>query len=789
LGSLIGRRRKSLLLLVVSGAVLAFAAIAIGANITGTNRGERIDGTDGADSIHAAGGNDIVFPHGGDDATLGGFGDDVLETSNGDDNQNGGGGDDEVYDDLFGGVGAGGDTDVLGGGAGQDVLRADDGDGNDFVSGGLGVDQCIVDAGDVVNSCEDLIVGAPSAQFLTRLKTDGAEIVRTHRAVAGSAVALNVDADEGADVIATLDLVSPTEVTMRVDRATGELAALPLRIEALVDDPTGGTLPRERLNFGYDARDSRAPSTWGGTLTLPQATTLEVAQDVVGPGDAVTAVAGLFDGAPLDRQDPMGGSLRSTPVPAHSTLGLTLGSHLELRGSASAPTTARGEASVVAGPSERRLKVDASNLGEQLTLRYQDPATDGRALTYAASDPASHVQVEARNLPGDGGDELEGAVHQIVADLTGVPTSFEVMGGSTVGVDASGGFVRADIEAWDQGPTNAPFAEDGRNKVSLNTRDGRLHLQARGFDLAKALLGTTSTSMETAFGAAAAPLDLTVAGGTAAEPLDITVGFGDLPSSSTFTFSPLLGMRVGWAAAAPGTDAGLKVSAKEVGADLTLTDLPSSANACVGGGLIACSPSAPSFFQAGDELWVFPNMLTAATTASGTLRMSGTVCLPPTDEDGGALDPPGTVYGTCLGGAAPNRIELDNLRLQNARLEIAAGNTTNEDEGGEPAEDDLLKLWVATDSGGIKVDDLLVRNDTSDTSAILKAGHTGGLPLRNSGDHFLWLADLSGIPNTEIRTNQIECGDLELKADLPVLGLTDVLPFPGEVVFGDVCID
>ena len=48
---------------------------------------------------------------------------------------------------------------------------------------------------------------------------------------------------------------------------------------------------------------------------------------------------------------------------------------------------------------------------------------------------------------------------------------------------------------------------------------------------------------------------------------------------------------------------------------------------------------------------------------------------------------------------------------------------------------------------------------------------------------------MSGIPNSEIVHNQMECDDLEVKVDLPLLGLTDVLPFPGEVVLGDICIN
>ena len=233
----------------------------------------------------------------------------------------------------------------------------------------------------------------------------------------------------------------------------------------------------------------------------------------------------------------------------------------------------------------------------------------------------------------------------------------------------------------------------------------------------------------------------------------------------------------------------VKLSAKDVGADLTITDLPSFVDICVGGGLLGCSPKAPSFFQAGDDLWIFPNAFTAVTDANGTITMGGKVCLPPTDDDGEALNPPGTVYGACLDGTSPNRIEIDNLRLKQQRLEFGSGDTTNEDEDGDPLEDGLLKLWLEGDSDGIKVDNLLVRNDTSDSSTIVRAGHNGGLPLRNSGDHFFLLADMDFPPNTEIRENQMECDDLDVKVDLPLLGLTDVLPFPGELVLGDICID
>jgi hypothetical protein len=442
----------------------------------------------------------------------------------------------------------------------------------------------------------------------------------------------------------------------------------------------------------------------------------------------------------------------------------------------------------VAAPA--RIVGFVEDLPATLNLKQQ-----GGKTIYDASSTVPKVTLDARNLPGGSpGGSLDGGLHNAVGTLTGVPTHFEISAGAEAGVVANGAFTRADLEAWDHGPRNAAFPEDDRNKVALSTRDGRLHVQARVFALSKVLLGTSATTkVETAFGSAPAPLDIAVDGGTGAEPLDLDVVATDLPTSSTFSLNQLLGMRIGWNAASHGTDVGLKLSAKEVGADLTLSDLPSFVDVCVGGGLTGCSPKAPSVFQAGDERWVFPNSFTTVTDANGTIRMGGRVCLPPTDGDGEALDPPGTVYGACLDGTSPNRIEISNLRLRQQRLEFASGDTTNEDGDGDPLEDKLLKLWLEGDAGGIRVDNLFVRNDASDSSTIVKAGHTGGPPLRNSGSHFFLLADLNGgflgVPRTLLRDNQMECEDLEVQVQLPVLGLTDVLPFPGEVVLGDVCID
>jgi Ca2+-binding RTX toxin-like protein len=151
------RGRKSVVAALLAVTALVFASVALADNITGTNAGESLIGTPDDDSIHAAGGNDFVYGDDGDDSTLGGLGNDIIETSNGDDNNNGGPGNDTLYEDFFSGEGAG-DADVVGGAAGSDEITVADGDPDDLAAGGLGFDECVIDEGDAVSSCEDVFV-------------------------------------------------------------------------------------------------------------------------------------------------------------------------------------------------------------------------------------------------------------------------------------------------------------------------------------------------------------------------------------------------------------------------------------------------------------------------------------------------------------------------------------------------------------------------------------------------------------------------------------------------------
>ncbi len=228
-------------------------------------------------------------------------------------------------------------------------------------------------------------------QYVTRFRQPGGgEIVRRHTALVNVPTLLNVDGDLLPDVVATVQVLSLTQFSVKIDRVIGELAALPVKIEAIVDDPTAGGLPRESINVGYDARDSRAPNTWKATATLPDdgsdaLTTLNIVKDVVGAGTTITTVGGLFDGDSLARKDPIGGAIAYTPVPTQATLGLTLGSYMEVRAGANVPVAVKARAEIVDGPREQLVNFNLAGLPQSLRVRLEEPGTNQRIVTYAAS--------------------------------------------------------------------------------------------------------------------------------------------------------------------------------------------------------------------------------------------------------------------------------------------------------------------------------------------------------------------------------------------------------------------
>ncbi|MBE9006066.1 FG-GAP repeat protein [Fortiea sp. LEGE XX443] len=126
-------------------------AIAVGANITGTNQNNTLSGTagddtisggNGKDTITGGAGNDTISGGNGNDTIFGDEGDDTISGGNNNDTITGGAGNDTISggngnDTLFGGDG----DDILIGGTGDDLLFG--GDANDTLTGGLGKDTFV----------------------------------------------------------------------------------------------------------------------------------------------------------------------------------------------------------------------------------------------------------------------------------------------------------------------------------------------------------------------------------------------------------------------------------------------------------------------------------------------------------------------------------------------------------------------------------------------------------------------------------------------------------------------
>jgi Ca2+-binding RTX toxin-like protein len=136
------------------GKVLSFSTAPVPRDPGGRPLRCTIVGTAGPDVLRGTSRRDVICGLGGDDRLFGSTGNDVLAGGGGNDRLEGGRGDDRVFgggglDDLIGGDG----HDRLDGGAGDDLLIARDGR-RDFVVGGPGRDEGILDRVDRAGSIE-----------------------------------------------------------------------------------------------------------------------------------------------------------------------------------------------------------------------------------------------------------------------------------------------------------------------------------------------------------------------------------------------------------------------------------------------------------------------------------------------------------------------------------------------------------------------------------------------------------------------------------------------------------
>ena len=273
-------------------------------------------------------------------------------------------------------------------------------------------------------------LGALQAEVVTQYRRpDGTLLVRRHLTLIGLPALVNADPDLLPDVVVTPTIRNLHEFSVRIERMPFENSALPLSIELIVDDPTTGALPRDRIHLGYDARDTRAPRLFRSLITLGEEANGDPRvqlENHAGYGfntspAALTVVGGLFDGESLDRTDPLGGRLTYTPMPPTSTIDLGIGERYRVGLGASTPVTLDAEVEMVTGANEKRATAHLAPLPKSVEASYVPGATaDQRTVTVTSSAVVDDVDVTYRDT--DAGVPLLGAVMH----ATDLPTQVRV---------------------------------------------------------------------------------------------------------------------------------------------------------------------------------------------------------------------------------------------------------------------------------------------------------------------------------------------------------------------------
>lgn len=381
----------------------------------------------------------------------------------------------------------------------------------------------------------------PTVTFVTKFVTPTGQVVtRQWVSLIDIPAVLDVTGDGLPDVTATLQLNSLSKFKLSFQRIGHANSPMPLRIEAVVNDPTG-TLPRQHIYFGYDATASFAPANWVSTITLGgggASPKLDLSTQVTGPGGQLTSIGGLFDGNALAPVNPIGGSVRYLPVPATATLGMTLGNALEVRAGASSPVSATAVATLVDGQRTRQMQAVIASLPQAMAVDYSEDTSGTtpttavlkRTVTYSASAPIS-VPGGKPALAVDYTDRTAGSLTlQAVATAVDVPTGITVTETSVSEkvqkgtFDAAGGSVGEIEGGFANGPVSLPPIDHPYLEVTDNATTqsvvGRIdNLQSASID--------TSDDLTT---------DVQLAPGLR-EPFDATADLLDSQSSRRLSIS------------------------------------------------------------------------------------------------------------------------------------------------------------------------------------------------------------------------------------------------------------
>lgn len=254
------------------------------------------------------------------------------------------------------------------------------------------------------------------------------------------------------DVFATLT-AGADGATMRISKSPSAPASMPLRLEAVMDDPR---LPgAEQAAFGFDATGSDAPKSFTGALALTGVdarTTMTLDVTTSGAAPALDVISEVFvPGTSGARTAPKRMRMGYAPVPVTAGISVRPG---DLAATLTTGTPAAGTLSTedLSGVTPRRMATSVDSLPGSLalsvanTVLYNASAAIGR-LTLTASDPGGVL----------------GRATDLAVRLDTVPTQVAMTIGDAVEITtASGGLGGIEARASAGPPTaTLPAGTDG----------------------------------------------------------------------------------------------------------------------------------------------------------------------------------------------------------------------------------------------------------------------------------------------------------------------------------------
>lgn len=249
---------------------------------------------------------------------------------------------------------------------------------------------------------------------------------------------IDVDGNGVPDITATLSISGTSQVTMTVDRLGARLglrgllggvlgnAPLPLKIEAVIDDPRAES--EALFALGYDASSSQAPEQFSAAVNLTGAlnsSQIGVNLTTQDAGNALTILAGQFSRASNGQRVPaqeLGMTL--SPVPGSAHVDVALGDQISVQLGASQRSSA--DILFVNHDTQPAQVVTAliEQLPTSLSLSFAENQDD-RLLTYSGSSDVDLIHITADGVGG-----LFGNTSVVDLELAQIPTEMSLSFGS-----------------------------------------------------------------------------------------------------------------------------------------------------------------------------------------------------------------------------------------------------------------------------------------------------------------------------------------------------------------------